>query len=101
MEHARYQPDIFYVYAIDGFLTQVNASLFITYPVSNFTFDGIYDSILEGADSTSGIELPIPFDRFGWFYPVSIFLVLFRKFFWFYPVSNFFFNFRMSRNKIR
>ena len=72
MEHARYQPDIFYVYAIDGFLTQVNASLFITYPVSNFTFDGIYDSILEGVDSTSGIELPIPFDKFGWFYPVSI-----------------------------
>jgi hypothetical protein len=52
-------------------LDKVNATLFITHPVSNFTFDGIYDSILEGADSTSGIELPIPFDKFGWFYPVS------------------------------
>ncbi len=72
MEYARYNPDIFYLFAINSFLEKVNASLFMTYPVSNFTFDGIYDSILEGADSTSGIELPFPNDKFGWFYLVSI-----------------------------
>jgi len=72
VEYARYNPEIFYVFAINSFLEKVNASLFMTYPVSNFTFDGIYDSILEGADSTSGIELPLPNDKFGWFYLVSI-----------------------------
>ncbi len=69
METARYNSDIFYVFALNGFLKAVNASLFITYPVSNFTFDGLIDPIL-GAE-TSAITKPIPFDRFGWFYPVS------------------------------
>jgi hypothetical protein len=69
-EYARYNPEDFYVYAIDGFMDEVNATLFMTHTVRNFTFDGIYDSIMEGAASSTFIELPIPFDRFGWFYPV-------------------------------
>ncbi len=80
MEFARYNPDLFYVFAINGFLDVVNASLFMRYPVSNFTFDGIYDSILEGADSASSIELPFPYDKFGWFYLVSI-LKIYNSFF--------------------
>jgi hypothetical protein len=72
-EYARYNPDIFYTFAIDGFLKEVNASLFMTYPVTNWTFEGIYDSIMEGAASSTQIHLPIPFDRFGWFYPVKPF----------------------------
>jgi hypothetical protein len=47
----------------------------MTHPVRNFTFDGIYDSILEGAASSSFIELPIPFDKFGWFYPESFYSI--------------------------
>ena len=52
-------------------MTEVNATLFMTHSVRNFTFEGIYDSIMEGAASSTFIELPIPFDKFGWFYPVS------------------------------
>ena len=47
----------------------------MTHPVRNFTFDGIYDSILKGAASSSFIELPIPFDKFGWFYPESFYSI--------------------------
>ena len=60
------------MFAINGFLDEVNATLFMTYPVYNWTFEGIYESILDGAASSPQIELPIPFDKFGWFYPVKL-----------------------------
>ena len=43
----------------------------MTHSVNNMTFEGIYDSILQAAAETPAINLPIPFDKFGWFYPVS------------------------------
>ena len=42
----------------------------MTHTVNNMTFEGIYDSILQAAAETPSINLPIPFDKFGWFYPV-------------------------------
>merc|ERR1712141_582459 len=43
---------------------------FLTYPVRNWTFDGIFEELLEFGQNAPdyGLELPIPFDKFGWFY---------------------------------
>ena len=41
------------------------------FPVRNWTFDGIFEELMDFAQNQDMMELPIPYDRFGWFYPVS------------------------------
>ena len=73
-EYARKQPEPFYAYTIDEMFDYVDAKLFLVYPVRNFTFDGIVDEIMAGS-LTMNVSLPIPFDKFGWFYDVSMLLI--------------------------
>ena len=42
--------------------------------VRNLTFDGTLDAVMEAANDPDFAEIgiPIPFDKFGWFYPVSM-----------------------------
>ena len=73
-EYSRYR-EAFYAYSLDSLLVQEGAQLFATVPVHNLTFDGYVDEILEAADTFPPfIYIPIPFDKFGWFYPVIYFL---------------------------
>ena len=70
-EYSRHR-GAFYVSNLDIFLKAQNATLFMTQPVSNLTFDGVLDAIMEAANDPDfgTIGIPIPFDKFGWFYPV-------------------------------
>lgn len=70
MEYARVNMEAypFYVNAIDGFFQEVGTEMFLNFTVRDCTFDGIDDPLISGA-LDSPIPLPIPFDRFGWFYP--------------------------------
>lgn len=58
---------------MNGFLNDNNATMFTTASVRNLTFDGTLDAVMEAANDPglNNIGIPIPFDRFGWFYPVS------------------------------
>lgn len=68
MQFAKQVNDIFYVYSINGLINEVGASMFMNFTVKECTFEGIVDPMIDGAIN-SGVPLPIPFDRFGWFYP--------------------------------
>ena len=54
-------------------MKQQNAGTFLKYPARNWTFDGILDGLMEvvGAGDIDFLPITIPFDKFGWFYPVS------------------------------
>jgi len=69
-EYARVRPD-FYAPTLNKFLKQGDSTMFLRGNVRELTFDGVLDDILTRVDDfPSVLELPIPFDRFGWFYPV-------------------------------
>ena len=58
---------------INELIETENVTMFLEYTVRNWTFEGIVEQLLEfGSQSDSWMELPIPFDKFGWFYPVRI-----------------------------
>ena len=71
-EFARAMPEAFYAYTINQLFEFQSAKLFLNYPVRNFTFDGIEDEIMKGINEgfPMNFSLPIPFDKFGWFYDV-------------------------------
>ena len=73
-EYARWNPDVFYTVMIDELMKMEDIPAFLTYPVRNWTFDGIFEELLEFGQNAPdyGLELPIPFDKFGWFYSVSL-----------------------------
>ena len=48
-----------------------DVGMFMKFPVRNWTFDGIFEELMDFAQNQNMMELPIPYDRFGWFYPVS------------------------------
>ena len=52
-------------------MKEYNEGLFMKTNISAITFDGIDDDLLHVNDQGT-IEIDIPFDRFGWFYDVSI-----------------------------
>lgn len=57
-----------YLNLIIGFLHSINSHIFVTKPVSSLLFDGYEEEILSNAQD---MGLTVPYDRFGWFYPVS------------------------------
>ena len=58
---------------INDLIERENVTMFMEYTVRNWTFDGIVEQLIEfGSQTDSWMELPIPFDKFGWFYPVRI-----------------------------
>eukprot|EP00095_Tigriopus_kingsejongensis_P001032 maker-scaffold972_size74859-snap-gene-0.9 protein:Tk01032 transcript:maker-scaffold972_size74859-snap-gene-0.9-mRNA-1 annotation:"hypothetical protein DAPPUDRAFT_303163" len=69
-EYARYNED-FYTFTLNDFLNLQNATLFQTIPVRNLTFDGYLGPIMEAVQDPAfdTIGIPIPYDKFGWFYP--------------------------------
>jgi hypothetical protein len=56
--------------AFNGILKVIRSDLFVTKTVSEFTFDGYSDPLID-----LGRRFPIgdfpPIDKFGWFYQVS------------------------------
>ena len=60
----------FSVYQVNNLINTFGGKLFLTQPVRNFTFDGIVDEIMN-ATNQMPLPMPIPFDKFGWFYTVS------------------------------
>ena len=69
---------------INDLIEKENVTMFMEYTVRNWTFDGIVEQLIEfGSQTDSWMELPIPFDKFGWFYPVRMNIELFR------PISCF------------
>ena len=57
---------------MDEMFKLLDAKLFMSYPVRNYTFAGIFDEIMEGVETfPDSLVVPIPFDKFGWFYGVS------------------------------
>ena len=71
MEYGRFHiEEPFNIWAIDALMKQVGSGMFLNFTVRDCTFVGIQDALIDGALNSS-ISLPIPFDRFGWFYPVS------------------------------
>ena len=67
-------------------MKEVGANMFLNYTVRDCTFDGIVDPMIEAALEQDFIELPIPFDRFGWFYPVSLDSMAYTV--QYFPVTN-------------
>ena len=65
----------FVVWSIDDLMKQQNVSTFMIYPARNWTFEGIFDGMMEAVtDPDASVMFPVtvPWDKFGWFYPVSI-----------------------------
>ncbi len=56
-------------------MAEFDEKLFMKTNISAITFDGIDDDLLHVNEGM--IDINIPFDRFGWFYDVSIFLVIY------------------------
>ncbi|KAI5633917.1 CD36 family domain-containing protein [Phthorimaea operculella] len=63
----RYQRNILKI-PVDVFLRTVHDNLFITANVSTWMFEGFDDPVLDIANRIPNFPIPIPFDRFGWFY---------------------------------
>lgn len=57
---------------LNTFLKATDSKLFQTNSVRDLTFDGYLGPILEAIQNPIFEFLPIPYDRFGWFYPVSL-----------------------------
>ena len=55
-------------------MAEFDEKLFMKTNVSVITFDGIDDDLLHVNEGM--IDINIPFDRFGWFYDVSIMYIL-------------------------
>ena len=72
-----------------------DVGMFMKFPVRNWTFDGIFEELMDFAQNQNMMELPIPYDRFGWFYPVSTY-----DFFWFDFLKIHFVNFSITREMI-
>ena len=65
----------FVAWSIDDLMKQQNVSTFMIYPARNWTFEGIFDGMMEAVtDPDASVMFPVtvPWDKFGWFYPVSI-----------------------------
>lgn len=69
-DYARVRKDPFTMLMLSDMFKEIDAKLFITYPVRNFTFDGIVEEIMEATPQLP-FKPPIPFDKFGWFYAVN------------------------------
>ncbi|TRY61675.1 hypothetical protein TCAL_07973 [Tigriopus californicus] len=54
---------------LNTFLKATNSKIFQTNSVRDLTFDGYLGPILEAIQNPIFQNLPIPYDRFGWFYP--------------------------------
>ena len=54
-------------------MDETGAGMFLISNVRNFTFEGIVDPMITDAIEAD-MGLPIKYDKFGWFYPVSYFL---------------------------
>ena len=82
-EYARNMQSPFVAWNIDALMAQQNVSTFMIYPARNWTFEGILDGMMEAVtDPDASVMFPVtvPWDKFGWFYPVSIQNILARKF---------------------
>jgi len=66
-EYARHQPALVAQSMNVLFDSIPGVELFFKYPVRNYTFDGILDPIME-ATATMPVPIPMPYDKFGWFY---------------------------------
>lgn len=67
----RHQPTIFKV-PVDVFMRMYHENLFLKANVSQWLFDGIDDPILDIAQRFPDLPINIPYDKFGWFYTVSL-----------------------------
>ena len=68
---------------LNDLITDANSKMFLPGTVREYTFDGILDEILAAADTfPPNIHIPIPFDRFGWFYPVRFLKLRFTSTLW-------------------
>ena len=57
---------------MDQMFNLIGAQLFLSSSVRNYTFAGIEDEIMKGVQTFPDyVHVPIPFDKFGWFYEVS------------------------------
>lgn len=66
--------DSFFISGIDSILEFAKSTLFVTKPVRDLLFEGYQEKIL---DTAKDIGIVVPYDKFGWFYPVSSSLLLF------------------------
>lgn len=54
-------------------VNEVNTTVFVSKSVREFLFDGYDDPLLDAAQVLKHlVNVTIPFDKFGWFYGVSI-----------------------------
>lgn len=65
---------------VDFFLKEKEGSLISTHTVKELLFEGYEDKLLVLAKELNISRLNIPFDRFGWFYGVSIYYHPYRTF---------------------
>jgi hypothetical protein len=61
----------FFEYAINGFFVLKEIPLFHKKTVKELMFGGYNDPIIDFAEELPFHIFDIPFDKFGWFYPVS------------------------------
>ena len=70
------QMGAFNLYQMNNLINVVGGKLFLHEPVRNFTFDGIVDELMSATASIPGFADLMPFDKFGWYYTVSIYLLM-------------------------
>ena len=77
----------FVAYSIDELMKQQDVHTFMKYPARNWTFEGIFDGMMEAVtDPDVAVMFPVtvPWDKFGWFYPVRVF----KKFHFITKIEN-------------
>lgn len=57
---------------VNFFLREKEGTIFKTHTVAELLFDGYEDELLSFAKKLNITSLNIPFDKFGWFYGVSV-----------------------------
>ena len=73
-EYARNMKSPFVAWNVDALMKQQGVGTFMKYPARNWTFEGILDGMMEAINDPTTADLfpvAVPFDKFGWFYPVN------------------------------
>ena len=62
--------DPFYIMSVNALMRETEAGMFIKSSIRDVTFDGQPDALID-AGFEIDLGVPVPYDKFGWYYPVQ------------------------------